>query len=191
MLRSALIALFATTLALSGCAHSPQQLSLNPELNVDLVPVGQGQPVNVRVEDGRSSQTLGSRGGMYADTSLINVSSDQLVPKLQAQAEKGVRLLGFTPVSGRSDVPQITLTVVELKYQVPQGVYVTEANISATLKADVKNRQSYSGRYSASTNQRFAKAPSEETNTRLISEVLSDALGRAFQDNTLSQVLAQ
>ena len=50
--------------SLVGCAHSPQQLRPQPKLNAPLVAVGQGQPVVVRVVDGRQSPVLGTRGGL-------------------------------------------------------------------------------------------------------------------------------
>ncbi|HLA29980.1 MAG TPA: hypothetical protein VJ047_02995, partial [Pseudomonas sp.] len=49
----------------------------------------------------------------------------------------------------------------------------------------------YSGRYGSSLNQRFGMAPNQETNTKLISDVLSDALTRAFKDPTIGQMLQQ
>ncbi|MBO6279364.1 MAG: hypothetical protein J6N20_18390, partial [Pseudomonas sp.] len=97
-----------TSLTLVGCAHSPQQLSPQPKLTTQLAPVGRGQPVVVRVVDGRPSPTLGTRGGMYPETSAISVSSADLVPKLQAQAEAAVRLLGYTPTSNAMNAPTLT-----------------------------------------------------------------------------------
>jgi uncharacterized lipoprotein len=49
------------------------------------------------VVDGRPSPSLGTRGGLYPETSTISVSGNDVLPKLQAQAEAAVRLLGFTP----------------------------------------------------------------------------------------------
>ena len=47
MLPRSLIGLFAVfSLALSGCALSPQSLNPQPRLNVQLTAVGQGQPVS-------------------------------------------------------------------------------------------------------------------------------------------------
>ncbi len=106
-----------TSLTLVGCAHSPQQLSPQPKLTTQLAPVGRGQPVVVRVVDGRPSPTLGTRGGMYPETSAISVSSADLIPKLQAQAEAAVRLLGFTPTANAMNAPSLTVTLAELKYQ--------------------------------------------------------------------------
>ncbi len=191
MLRRVLIGLLAVgSLALAGCAHSPQSLTPQPKLNSQLAPVGHGQPVVVRVVDGRKSQTLGTRGGLYPETSAITVNGQQLMPQLQAQAEAAVRLLGFTPSQGGGGAV-LTVTLADLTYQSPkEGLYVTEATIASTFRADVQNNgHSYSGRYAASLDQRFGMAPNEETNTKLISDVLSDALTRLFQDQTIGRTL--
>jgi uncharacterized lipoprotein len=194
MLQRLLFSLVAVSaLTLAGCAHSPQQLDPTPKLNETINPVGQGQPVVVRVVDGRPSPTLGTRGGLYPETSAVIVPKEKVIPKLQAQAEAAVRLLGFTPSANAYNAPQLTLTLAELKYQSPkEGLYVTEANVGATFRIEVQNGgRRYTGRYGASLNQRFGMAPNEQTNTKLVSEVLSDALTRVFRDQSISQVLAQ
>src|SRR6218665_2200776 len=194
MLHRLLFGLIAvTSLTLVGCAHSPQQLSPQPKLTSTLTPVGQGQPVVVRVVDGRPSPVLGTRGGLYPETSAVSVAGADIVPKLQVQAEAAVRLLGFTPSPGALNAPQITLTLAELKYQSPkEGLYVTEATIGATFRADVQNaNRRYSGRYGASLEQKFGMAPNQDTNTKLVSDVLSDALTRTFKDPAIGQTLSQ
>ncbi len=186
---------FVTVLGMSlvGCAHSPQQLDPNPKLNGTINPVGQGQPVVVRVVDARPSPTLGTRGGLYPETSAVIVPSAKVIPKLQAQTEAAVRLLGFTPSPNAYNAPQLTLTLAELKYQSPkEGLYVTEANIGATLKIEVQNAgKRYNGRYGASLNQRFGMAPNEQTNTKLVTDVLGDALTRVFRDDNIGRLLAE
>ncbi|MBD1550880.1 YajG family lipoprotein [Pseudomonas typographi] len=185
--------LAVSALALAGCASSPQQLSPQPKLTEQLAAVGQGQPVQVRVVDGRPSAVLGTRGGLYPETSTVSVQGNDIVPKLQAQAEAAVRLLGYTPNASAAGAPTLTVTLADLKYQSPKdSTYVTEATIAATFRADVRGpSNSYSGRYSASLNQRFGMAPNQETNTKLVSDVLSDALTRVFKDPTIGQTLRQ
>lgn len=179
-------------LSLVGCAHSPQQLRPQPRITAQLAAVGQGQPVVVRVVDGRQSPVLGTRGGLYPETSAISVQGQDVLPRLQTEAEAAVRLLGFTPSQNAYNAPQLTLTLADLKYQSPKdGTYVTEANISASFRADVQNsNRRYSGRYGASLNQRFGMAPNQETNTKLVGDVLSDALTRAFKDPVIGQLLS-
>ncbi|OIN48672.1 hypothetical protein BLL37_25330 [Pseudomonas azotoformans] len=181
-----------TSLTLVGCANSPQQLTPEPKITTQLAPVGHGQPVSVRVVDGRPSPTLGSRGGLYPETALVSVNAQDVLPKLQAQAEAAVRLLGFTPSANAPGAPQLTITLAELKYQSPKdGLYVTEASIGATFKSDVSaGTRRYSGRYGASLNQRFGMAPNQETNTKLVSDVLSDALTRLFKDPSIGSLLS-
>ncbi len=185
--------LAAVGVGLAGCAHSPQSLKPQPKLTAPLTAVGQGQPVVVRVVDGRPSPVLGTRGGLYPETSAISVQGQDILPRLQAEAEAAVRLLGFTPTPNAYNAPQLTLTLTELKYQSPkEGMYVTEADISAMFRADVQNSsRRYTGRYGASMNQHFGMAPNLETNTKLVTDVLNDALTRTFKDPTIGQVLSQ
>jgi len=166
-------------------------LSPQPQITAPIAPVGQGQPVSVRVVDGRSSFTLGTRGGLYPDTSVVVVQSQDVIPKLQAEAEKAVRQMGFTPSANAYGAPQLTLTLAELKYQSPKELYVTASDVAATFQVEVRNSQrGYKGRYGASLNQRFGMAPNAEANTKLVSDVLSDALTRVFKDPTVVQVLS-
>ncbi|QEU06157.1 YajG family lipoprotein [Pseudomonas oryzihabitans] len=184
--------LAATGLTLAGCASSPQQLSPQPQITAPIAPVGQGQPVSVQVVDGRSSFTLGTRGGLYPDTSVVVVQTQDVIPKLQAEAEKAVRQMGFTPSPNAGPgAPQLTLTLAELNYQSPKELYVTASDVAAAFQVDVRNSQrGYRGRYGASLNQRFGMAPNAEANTKLVSDVLSDALTRVFKDPTVVQVLS-
>jgi uncharacterized lipoprotein len=194
MLNRALLGLIALLgVLLVGCANSPQQLRPIPKITAAITPVGQGQPVSVRVVDGRSSPDLGTRGGLYPETSMVSVQGQDILPRLQAEAEAAVRLMGFTPTPNAYNAPQLTITLADLKYQSPKDkTYVTEANISASIRADVQNSvRRYSGRYGASLNQRFGMAPNQETNTKLVSDVLSDALTRVFKDPTIGQMLSQ
>src|SRR5690606_17072341 len=142
---------------------------------------------------GRSSPTLGTRGGLYPETSAVSVPGAKLLPKLQAQSEAAVRLLGFTPSANAYNAPQLTLTLADLKYQSPkEGLYVTEANIGATFRVEVQNGgRRDTGRYGATLKQRFGMAPNEQTNTKLVSDVLSDARTRVFKDQDLGQLLAE
>ncbi|MCJ8170002.1 YajG family lipoprotein [Atopomonas sediminilitoris] len=187
--------LVMTTLALGGCALSPQQLTLQPELSgSQIAPVGQGQAVVVRVVDGRTSPVIGTRGGVYPDSSTISVAGADILPKLQQQVEVAVRLLGFTPSANAYNAPQLTVTLADIRYVSPKdsSLMVTQADITATLKADVQNAvRRYSGRYSASSNHRFGSAPNLATNNRLVTEVLNASLERMFQDQTIGQILSQ
>lgn len=191
MRRRLFCVLMAMGLFISGCALSPQNLVLQPVLKEqNLNPVGQGQAIQLQVVDGRADESMGTRGGVYANSSVLTVSRNDIVPKLQQEAEKALRLMGFVP---SAQAPrQMTLTLTTLNYRSPDAPYVTQADIDAVLQAEVRSGgKHYTGRYSASLNQRFAKAPNAEKNSELVSDVLSDALTRVFKDAAIGQTLSQ
>ena len=191
--RSGMVLLAALTAALVGCAHSPQQLTVQPQINKPLNPVAQQQPVTVQVQDTRQSKILGTRGGIYPDSSNITIS-DSTLPAVRQQVENALRQLGFNVVpQGTPNANSLTLNLSDLSYQSPKSsVYVTQADISATFVAEARNmNKNYQGRYSSSLQQRVGYAPNEQTNTQLVTDVMSDALTRVFQDPAIIQILQQ
>src|SRR3546814_13973892 len=66
----------ATTVLLAGCALSPQQVELLPQVAPAVASnVGKNLPVTVVGNDKRASAVIGSRGSIYAETSLIRASN--------------------------------------------------------------------------------------------------------------------
>jgi len=187
------LAVAGLTLVLAGCAHSPQQLNVTPSVTVPLSQVARQQPVVVTVKDSRSSPVLGTRGGIYPDSSNLTIS-DQTVPHLRQQVEQALGKLGFQVVpEGTPNANSLVVSLAELSYVSPkEGVYVTQADISAVFTSEVRSmNQRYNGRYSASAQHRFGYAPNQATNTRLVSEVMSDALSRIFKDQEVIRLLQQ
>lgn len=191
--RSGMLLLALMAAALVGCAHSPQQLTVQPQINKPLSQVAQQQPVSVRVQDTRQNKVLGTRGGIYPNSSNITIS-DSALPAIRQQVEQALRQLGFNVVpEGTPNANSLTLNLADLRYQSPkESVYVTQADISATFVAEASNmNRNYQGRFSSSLQQRFGYAPNQETNTKLVTDVMSDALTRVFQDPMILQTLQQ
>lgn len=186
-----MLAVCALALILVGCAHSPQQLSVQPKVQVALNPVAGNQPVAVTVQDARSSTVLGTRGGIYPNSSSLTLS-DRSIPAIRQEVEQSLRQLGFVVVQpGSANANSLTVNLAELSYRSPaDGAYVTQADIGAVFTAEARGRdQVYNGRYSASAQHRFGYAPNQATNTKLVSEVMSDALSRMFRDQEIVRVL--
>ena len=189
--RWAAVALLAALLA--GCAHSPQQLAVKPTVTTPLGQVARQQPVVVTVQDSRSSPVLGTRGGLYPDTSNLTIHP-QAIDHVRQQVEQALGKLGFQVVpQGTPNANSLVVSLAELSYVSPkEGVYVTQADISAAFTAEVRSmNQRYNGRYSASAQHRFGYAPNQATNTRLVTEVMSDALSRIFRDPEITRILQQ
>lgn len=194
MLRYALVGtVVVLTGILAGCGLSPQHLKPEPRFTGQMAAVGQGQQVTVQVSDARASAILGTRGGLYADSSAISVSGPDVLPRLQAESDAAVRMLGFTPVAQGSDNPQLTLKLAELSYKaVEKNAVAKEANLQAVYVLEVKNgSRRYNSRYAATLTQGYAKAPNEQTNSQWVSQVLSEGLQRVFKDPAIGQLLAQ
>lgn len=171
---------------LAGCALSPQQIFPNPVLTTNFSAVGHGQFISIKVIDGRRSNVLGTRGGLYANTSHVTVDSKDIVPKLQAQAEKALVKMGYRPTSGSEHT--LIITLAELTYKAPDSA--RKVDVAAVLKSELTaNSKTYKGRYSAAKHQEFTSAPDITDNTQLISEVLGDTLTRLLKDSQLTRIM--
>ncbi|UYZ85211.1 YajG family lipoprotein [Entomomonas sp. E2T0] len=173
---------------LTGCALSPQQLTPNPIITQALPQVGHGQTVNVKVTDSRSTEIIGTRGGLYASTSNINLQANDIVPKLQQQAEQALTNMGYKPQTGGD----ITLNIIidSITYQATDSSLANGADIKAVLRSQLQTpSKTYNGRYTSSVSQSFASAPSLETNNKLVAEVLTNALTSLFKDSHLTDAM--
>lgn len=176
--------------ALTACGLSPQQVQPQPQLTGRYAVVAQGQQVQVTVRDGRSSPVLGTRGGLYQGNQLT-VDGAVLVRSLQAEAESGLRQQGFQP-AGRAE-RQLELVLTGLTYEVVDGrTAFGEVRLSATLLTKLhRDGANYQAEYVARLNKGFVKAPSAAANDALVSQVLTDALQRLFEDQAAARFLAQ
>ena len=178
---------------LVGCGLSPQNLQPEPRFTGQVAAVGQGQKVTVQVSDERASPVIGTRGGLYADSSAISVNKSTFLPRLQAETDAAVRMLGFTPMSKGADNAQFILKLTELSYKASENNPLSkQAKLQAVYLLEVKNgSRRYNGRYAATLTQGYAKAPNEQTNNEWVSQVLSEGLQRVFKYPAVGQLLAQ
>ncbi|RUR29858.1 YajG family lipoprotein [Vreelandella nanhaiensis] len=197
MLRRQFLRLSGALLAgalLAGCA-SPQYLQLSPERSANVPQTGSGQQVTVVAVDAREREVIGTRSGGNMSTAQITVSSHELIPTLQAEAERAVRDMGFNPTTEQAQGrPMLTLELASLNYgQGNSGQpLVDEARIEGVFRAIAKNKgTTYTGTYTSRRTQGYAVKPGEDANTRMLNDLLSDGLNRAFSDPELGRLLAR
>lgn len=179
---------------LAACAQSPQILSVDPKVSGGFPHTGNGQSVTLNVVDGRDSNVIGTRSGTASATSTITVEAHDVIPKLQAQAENALRSMGFAPTRQDNGVPTLTLTLDELSYARGNAdePMLGASQLQAIIAAKVENAgRTYTGRYTAKRKQSYAIKPDWDTNNRMVSELLSNALDRTFRDQQLANLLAQ
>lgn len=197
MLRRHFLRLSGVLLAsawLVGCT-SPQYLQLSPERNAQVPQMGSGQQVTVIAQDGRESDIIGNRAGGGMSTAHITVSSHELIPRLQQEAERAVSDMGFTPTSEQAEGrPSLTLELASLNYARGDSgqPLVDEARLEGVFRAIAQNKgTTYTGTYTSRRTQGYALKPDADSNARMLSDLLSDGLNRAFSDPELGRLLAR
>ncbi|MBT2770691.1 hypothetical protein J7J47_00400 [Halomonas sp. ISL-60] len=179
---------------LAGCA-SPQYLQLSPERSAQVPQVGSGQQVTVIAQDGRESDIIGNRAGGGMSTAHITVSSHELIPRLQEEAERAVRDMGFSPTTEQAQGrPSLTLELASLNYARGDSgqPLVDEARLEGVFRAIAQNKgTTYTGTYTSRRTQGYALKPDADSNTRMLSDLLSDGMNRVFSDPELGRLLAR
>ncbi|MCK2185592.1 YajG family lipoprotein [Halomonas getboli] len=178
---------------LAGCA-GPHYLTPDPKRSVQVPATGNGQEVSVTARDTRQDAVIGTRSGSAGSTAVVIVDPGELTPRLQAEAERAVRDMGFQPVRGAaSGRPSLTLTLKRLDYgRGDAPPMVGSVRLTAVLEAKAQNDgTTYTGSYTARRTQQYAVKPDREANQAMIEELLSDALNRAFRDPELAGLLAR
>ncbi|GED21446.1 YajG family lipoprotein [Halomonas halmophila] len=188
-----LTALVLTAGWLAGCA-SPQYLQPSPERTTTVPSIGQGQAVTVTAVDGRQSEQIGTRSGNAMSTSAITVAAGPLIPKLQDEAERALRDMGFQPTTQATDGrPSLTLTLQRLAYDRQDSrPMLDKARLESVLEARAENGgATYTGTYTSSLSQEFAVSPGLKKHQSMVERVLSDGLNRAFRDPELGRFLSR
>lgn len=183
-----ILTVLLATLLLGACALSPQTITVTPALTVAQAAFGKGHSINIQVTDNRSQTAIGSRGGIYQQSSRIEPSND-IADAIQSQAAAGFIMQGFT-LTGTDADSFITIGIEELSYTVPPGAITTSADIAAALKVSVKQgRKQHETVYRSSVNRRFPVVPSANQNEVWVNEVLSETLQRLFADPQVRALL--
>ncbi len=185
--------LFASLLlvgVLSGCALSPQNVTLAPDVKPAASSVKLSGPITVTVYDERLTPWLGTRGGVYNDSNRIGVANN-LQDAVRTSVERALQELGMQTVSS-SESPQFQIYIDTLSYRVPTSSYVSKVDLKASVRVIAREgSEFYQGGYAAEDNRRVLKAPSDEENAQMINDILSKAIGRAFEDPGLMRFMAR
>ncbi len=183
--------LFAIILSvglLSGCALSPQTIHINPQAQATGPAYGQGRQISVQVEDKRASQILGTRGGVYDDTSTISINND-LAAAVQSTALDALQQLGFNGKSSAQPA-QMLISIETLTYTTRQKSLMHIVDLETVLKVTTIIAGSvHEGSYQTQGQQEFSHPPEASKNASMINKLLSDTIDRAFSDPNLARFM--
>lgn len=185
-MRFKLVSLLSLSLLLTACALSPQQVTINPKLESSKSNIGEGRTLYLEVVDNRGKEAIGSRGGLYKETSLITPANDLADAILQASSRK-LREMGFVVQGMPGASADIRILVDKLSYRDPEKSSVGfEVELESLLRVEAtQNGDQYSGRYQVKNTKTYATVPGRDRNEEMINETLSEVLQRLFNDPKL------
>lgn len=182
--------LLMVAFAVTGCALSPQTVQFDPAPEIQALDVGGDAPVLVTVKDGRERDVIGTRGGVYADTSLLRSTGD-LEEIIQGALQRGLRDQGFRPFDANEDATRLSVELTELSYIPEDSSVVNRIRVAAELRVRAERPDvSYTGRYRSSTTHDRPFTPSARRNEEMLNEVLERSLSRLLADERLQAFLA-
>lgn len=180
------LVLLSAGLFTSGCALSPQSVTLMPTADISRAPYGKQRFAVVEVLDQRPSEVLGTRGGIYKDSSEIKLTKEMLTP-LVTSTENILGQLGFKVGRAGADEPvAFTVIVADLVYTSPNKIYANKVNGAIELKLNVVDGgRTFSSSFKTNSTESFALVPSEEKNSVILNKMFSDTLEKLFNDPKL------
>lgn len=188
-----LTSVLGLALALSlGCTTKPQNIRLDPPVQVARSTVGQGKTVWLQVKDARPRKTLGVVGDLeakYAHVSIEDDPSSALYQRLSA----GLLAMGFAvQPTGTADQRALNVEVREIDYEsLRKGLaYDTQAKVVVSAVGENEGER-YERLYSAGETKSAAFLPSASDNSRTVNALVSTTLQDMLSDDKLIGVLAR
>ncbi len=171
-----------------ACAYSPQLIQIRPDLPVSGERYGQGRPVAVAVDDQRAQKIIGTRGGVYAQSSTISVANS-LTDAIQQAATAKLAAQGFS-VNGTNADTAMTIIIDKIAYDLAENGVLKKVVLDAEFRvALARGEKSLTTRYQTGEEYEVIKSPSPERNEELINNLISETLERVFVDPKVKQFL--
>ncbi|MDP6969878.1 MAG: YajG family lipoprotein [Gammaproteobacteria bacterium] len=183
-----LVTLVVSLGLLSACALSPQVLDIYPQAHVSGPAYGQGRQIDIQVVDQRTSQILGSRGGVYDASSTITINNN-LADAVLVTAQDALQQLGFNGNSSAQPA-QMIIHIEQLAYDTKQKNLIYYVDLAATLKVTtIIAGNIHEGNYKTQGNHQFGQAPDAAKNASILNKLLSNTIDRAFSDPNLAKFM--
>ncbi|WP_101675809.1 YajG family lipoprotein [Alloalcanivorax mobilis] len=185
-----LLTITVLALLLGGCALSPQQIEIEPNVTVPTVNRGNNMPVQVIAVDSRSKQAFGSRGGVYKDTALVQPAND-IRQAIAESVRKGLQSQGFNAFNPGQDATTLEVRLEQLDYIPEQGSVVNEVTLNLELLAEARRGPTtHTGTYKSSVVHDVPFTPNASRNQTMINDILGKAIQRMLQDPEMLNFLS-
>jgi len=191
-LRLVLPVLGLTIALLQGCSLRPQNIKLDPPVDVGSSNVGQGKIVWVQVRDARVRKTLGNVGDPEGKFTQVSVDDDFSLTVYQ-RVSAAMRKIGFvaSPTPGPED-RKLVIEIRELKYQSLKQTLTFATEVSVSLIAMATHGSDHYDRvYNAGETKSSPLMPDERERAEAVNRVVGMALDDMLNDPKLVGLLAQ
>jgi uncharacterized lipoprotein len=180
-------------LALSACALSPQTVMISPDLTPPPGQISGTRTVALEIKDDRDSVVIGTRGGLYSDTSTLS-TEDDIRPGLGEPLTKALEKQGYNVV-GPGDHADMKLTVElrTLTYEADVGTVTgTKIKVGASIGVTVrKGGDTLTSGYETRHTETMATAPDAKENEEVINTVLAKSLDEMLTDRELRSFMSE
>ncbi|MBL1142190.1 MAG: hypothetical protein HND53_09195 [Proteobacteria bacterium] len=179
-----LIAIIFVSLFLTACGLSPQVVKIDPSLSdAKSAPPSSDITFALVVSDRRDSPIMGTRGGVYKETSVIKTKGD-ITKKIHEKLVSSFNKANYKVDS--SAAMQLDVAINKLTYQGFGENRISEVEVSTEILVTVTRAGgNYTKTYKANRKKEVLKSPSEEKNEEMINDILSTAIQRVLDDNDL------
>lgn len=184
---AALAALF-----MQGCGPRPQNIRLDPPIEVQPSRVGQGKTVWLSVKDARPAKTLGVIGdldGQYAHVSI----EDDFTSTLYQSVSAALRSMGFAvqPTPTR-DERSLRIEIRDIQYQSAKKSFTYDTDVKVSVGALVQNgTERYDRIYNAGETRTSMTQPTPEDASRAVNNAVSMSLRDMLTDDRVLGVLVK
>ena len=184
------ILVFMFSLLSVACAHSPQQVTIEPVLSMEGDAYGNNRPLNVSVDDRRESKTIGSRGGLYSETSVITIKND-LSQSVLAAAKGKLAVQGFDVNTTNAEATNMVVVIKDISFEPINSTIGNVIEVQVIFLAELSSgEENFSSTYTSKSKRNTVMAPDEEDNSELVTGLVSRTMDRMFADPKLQAFLS-
>lgn len=181
--------LVASSALLTGCALSPQIITLDSDSAILPQALVENRTALVRVRDMRDSEYLGNRGGLDPQQSLL-VAEPTLEVALTQKMQSALKKLGFGGQSDRAPM-KIEILINAFHFQCNQGIVVNSCGLDIELQLNAKEGgYEFSKPFSLSEERSVIASPRTGFNQEWINQSIDKIWGVMFNDPEVQKLLA-
>lgn len=181
---------FGIFAVIQGCSLRPENIRVDPTIDLPQSLVGSAKTIGVAVSDARAAKKLGEVGDPNREMYAISVNSDPS-PVIYLRVSTALAKLGYKVVPYTEGMePSLKIDVATLTLDSDKRAFDFLTTLHAEVAAHTRNRgESLDEKYTASQTMNTAGPAYTADTTRLVNAAVSRALQDILADQKLLDTL--